>query len=90
MPLCVSEPKRKVVFRFEAKHLDPPPTEEELKRDWNATPVDETMIYTPKVPMKWRRVDGRVSLETLKGIAPDATGNQSAVDFVRKQRDEWE
>jgi hypothetical protein len=34
--------------------------------------------------------EGRVSLETLRGIAPGATGEMSAVEFVRKVRNEWE
>jgi hypothetical protein len=33
---------------------------------------------------------GRVPLMSLRGIAPDATGGLSAVEFVRKTRDEWD
>jgi hypothetical protein len=34
--------------------------------------------------------DEAISFNQLSGIAPDATGGLSAVDFVRKIRDEWE
>jgi len=31
-----------------------------------------------------------VHLKDLQGIAPNATGEKSAVDFVRQQRDAWD
>ena len=34
--------------------------------------------------------EGRVSIESLRGIAPGATAEMSAVEFVRQIRHEWE
>jgi hypothetical protein len=60
--------------------------------------VEGLKFFRPNSPFPFRvsvkdlipiQIDAAAPLASLKGVAPNATGALSAVEFVRKMRDEW-
>lgn len=61
--------------------------------------VEGVKFFRPHSPYAFRiaakeliplEEESAISLHSIRGIAPDATGSITATDFVRKLRDEWE